>query len=124
MKKISLLLCSCLITFAVNAQSFKTKSVSIFKNGQSFFIKEGKVDTDKGVWKMQEKDIPPALFGSLWFHSPEGNIQTTKSYTDSYEEKKTLDAIALTEILQANVGKRMLFHLKTVVHFTSYSRKK
>jgi len=45
----------------------KVKSVSVFKNGLGFFMREGKVALDKG-WCVS-KHVPPAAFGTLAIYS-------------------------------------------------------
>lgn len=100
------------------AQNFQTQSVSIFKNGQSFFIKKGEVKTTDGQWKMLEQDIPAALFGTLWFHSSEGAIESTKSYPDTLVSKKEEMASAILDILTLNQGKQMKLYLKNDIVLT------
>ena len=45
----------------------KVRSVSVFKNGLGFFVREGEVTLDKG-WCLS-KEIPPAAFGTLAIYS-------------------------------------------------------
>ena len=101
-----------LVVQTINAQDFKTQSVSIFKNGQSFFFKSGNVKPDNGFYKLNEKDVPPALFGSLWFHEPNGGINIIKSYPDTIENKKTRLAVMFHELLEINEGKKLKIYLK------------
>lgn len=101
---LSFLLSYCSLAFS---QNFQTQSVSIFKNGQSFFIKKGKVQPESGTWKMGKKDTPPALFGSLWFNAPEKKIQSVKSYPDTTIAQKSEQASAVLDLLYINKGKKM-----------------
>jgi len=55
----------------------KVKSVSVFKNGLGFFMREGKVALDEG-WCVSEH-VPPAAFGTLAIYS--------------HDEKSTVDII-------------------------------
>ncbi len=55
----------------------KVKSVSVFKNGLGFFMREGKVTLDKG-WAVS-KHVPPAAFGTLAIYS--------------HDEKSTVDIV-------------------------------
>ncbi len=55
----------------------KVKSVSVFKNGLGFFMREGKVTLDKG-WCVS-KHVPPAAFGTLAIYS--------------HDEKSTVDIV-------------------------------
>jgi hypothetical protein len=52
------------------AQSgLKTKEVFMYKNGFTYVHAEGKVNSPGGVWSLSQKDIPNALFGTIWFQS-------------------------------------------------------
>ncbi len=115
----SLLIAILLLIFQhSNAQDFKTQSVSIFKNGQSFFIKSGNVKTVQGIYQMKEEEVPAAQFGSLWFHDPAGGIQSVKSFPDTLEEKKTRAAQAIHELLSVNNGKQLKIFLNDGRTFT------
>ncbi len=89
------------------AQDFKTKSVSIFKNGQSFFIKSGLVEPDDGVYRLKDSDVPAALFGSLWFHAPKAGVDYVKSFPDTVEVKREINAQMLHDLLVINQGKEV-----------------
>jgi hypothetical protein len=55
------------LSSALHAQ-LQTKSVSIFKNNKSFFIKSGSVSPVNNQYFLGD-EIPRALFGTLWFQS-------------------------------------------------------
>jgi hypothetical protein len=59
MKKMIAMAAMMLLVCALHAQekrdTFQTKSVSVFKNGSAFFVKSGKVKTEKGRYLMTEK---------------------------------------------------------------------
>ena len=102
-----------LFLLSINAigQEFKTQSVSIFKNGQSFFIKTGKVNIENGIYKITEEQAPASLFGTLWFNTPDNEILSIKSYPDSVERKSIKAAEAIHEILAFNEGKKIKAYL-------------
>ncbi len=105
----------CLSFFGMDAQDkkpnpLKTKSVSVFKNGTSFFIKDGKVKTEDGAYVMTEH-IPRALFGTLWFHSPDEQLKHVSSYMDQVEDKTEVVANSWVDLLQANIGKKIKLHI-------------
>ncbi len=91
-------------------KDFKTNSISIFKNGSAFFLKSGNVKTTDGNYKITE-NIPSALFGTLWIHSPKGDLKNISSYTDKIEETRQYRAKAIEEILNINKGKKMVLHI-------------
>lgn len=111
--KISFLVLSCqlLIQSFCIGQDFQTQSVAVFKNGQSFFIKSGNVTTDNQIYKMLEKDIPPALFGSLWFDTPNHSIKGIKSYPDTLIRKHSSSDLLFRDLLSINRGKKLKVYL-------------
>ncbi len=88
----------------------KTKSISIFKNGTSFFIKEGKVKTKDGVYKMIDH-LPRALFGTFWIHSPQQELKYVHSYSDEITNKYEYAAQSFKELLEANIRKKVKLHI-------------
>jgi hypothetical protein len=100
------ILAACLTSPAQNASSLQTKSVSVFKNGQTFFIKSGSVNVQGNKWMLLEP-APAALYGTLWFHSPEGTLSRVSSYPDTLREKKQESAVAIYELLRANIGRNV-----------------
>ncbi|MEO1259990.1 MAG: DUF4139 domain-containing protein [Bacteroidota bacterium] len=105
---------SCLLLLhgiTTKSQDFKTESVSIFKNGQSFFIKSGNVETENGIFKISEDQAPASLFGTLWFNAPANEILSIKSYPDSVEETSIKTAQLLHEMLFFNKGRQLKVYL-------------
>ncbi|MEZ4958409.1 MAG: hypothetical protein R2830_01195 [Saprospiraceae bacterium] len=102
---------ACSLFSTLFAQDFKTQSVAVFKNGQSFFIKYGKVKTDKSTYRVKEGDVPASLFGSLWFSSPSDNLAFVKSFPDSTEEKRNVAVQAFQDLMAINKGKKMKVYL-------------
>lgn len=92
------------------ANPLKAKSISIFKNGTAFFIKEGKVKTEEGSYVMTEH-IPRALFGTFWIHSPTKELNHVTSYNDLVTTKSEDVARSFMELIQANKGKKMKVHI-------------
>jgi len=91
-------------------KEFKNQSVSIFKNGTAFFIKSGEVETENRSYTFQ-KDMPEALFGTLWFNSPDNSLKSVQSSKDTIFETKEVQN--LVEKLKANIGK-----VVSVTYFT------
>lgn len=106
-----LLLLSVFASNGLFAQEFKTKSVSVFKNGQSFFQKSGNLESTSNSFFLPEDAISHALFGSLWFDAPNNEIRLIKSYPDTIETTEQIQAVHFAELLQANIGKEMVLHL-------------
>lgn len=92
------------------SKDFKTKSISIFKNGSAFFQKTGKVNTTNRTYRM-DKNIPAALFGTLWFNSPSGKLKNISSFNDQVEEKSEIRATSFAQMLTANRGKKLRLHI-------------
>ena len=115
MPKPTLLLWSLLLTgfstLAQNAQDdFQTTSISIFKDGTAFFLKSGTVDIKDGVYRITDK-LPPALFGTYWMNTPNGTLSSLRSYQDTVETVKNRTVWSMTDMLEANLGRRVLLHL-------------
>lgn len=91
-------------TISLNAQQkFETKSLSIFKNGQSFVVKEGVVDVTDMQYKMT--DLPQALFGTFWFTNEAKSIVAVTGKYENSIEKRERKVIDLTELFRVNKGK-------------------
>ena len=115
-KTISIILVLGMISTSILAQGdketnpLKAKSISIFKNGTAFFIKEGTVKTEDGSYMMTE-NIPRALFGTFWIHSPTKELKHVTSYNDLVTTKSEDVARSFMELMQANKGKKMKIHI-------------
>ncbi len=105
MKKLNYLLLFSVLPFLAFGQ-MKTKSIAIFKNGQSFVMKSGKVSTPEGNYVMK-RDLPNALFGTLWFDAPNTEISSIASYQDSVMTKREQDIVGHINLLQRNIGKNV-----------------
>ncbi len=104
----SLFTCS---LFAQSGKDFKTQSISIFKNSSAFFIKEGEVATKDGKYQMIN-DFPTALFGTMWIHSPTGNLKHLSAYPDSLSREEKWGATNFSEMIALNKGKKIKLWLK------------
>ncbi len=98
-----------------NKNPFKAKSISIFKNGTAFFIKNGNVETEDGSYKMTE-NLPRALFGTFWIHSPKKELKHIHSYTDFVTDKSEDFTRSYFDLLQANIGKKVKVYLGNEIH--------
>ncbi len=116
-KQVILTYLAALACLSLNAQNLQTKSVSIFKNGQSFFIKSGTLQVQDGKWLLPDP-APAALYGTLWFSSPEGTLTKVESYPDTLREQKTETATAIHDLLRANTGKTATVTLEGGSSFT------
>ena len=121
MKKLSYLLLFSLFPLLAFGQ-MKTKSIAIFKNGQSFVMKSGNVATPEGNYVMRDK-LPNALFGTLWFDAPNTEISSIASYQDSVMTKREQDIASHANLLQRNIGKEVKIHLNNEVDESSFTYK-
>jgi hypothetical protein len=105
MKKTISAIVAVLSTVSFSAQSeFKTKSISIFKNGQAFVIKEGEISTKDNVYTFDK--IPNALFGTLWFAGLKSNILQVTGKQEEVEESVERKAVSFRDLLYAYKNKR------------------
>lgn len=103
---ITLILLSPTFGISQTATQLKTKSVSIFSNKNAFFIKEGKVETDNGMFLLQNEEVPKARFGTLWFSSAGSELMSITSYVDTISTAIRPKAHNIAELLSINVGKK------------------
>lgn len=107
MKKILLPIAAIALSVSMMAQNdFKTKSISIFKNGQSFVIKKGNVSATDNVYRLT--DTPNALYGTLWFYTTDSKINQITSKLDSVTNVKSQKVQNFPQLLFANVGKQLI----------------
>jgi hypothetical protein len=92
------------------AIDFKTKSISLFKNGSAFYLKSGKVRSQKGTYRIT-KNIPSALFGTFWIQSPTDELNFVSSYNDKVEESTKTMTVNFAQSLSANLGKKVRLHI-------------
>ena len=107
MKKHIVLLAVAIFCFAklpAQTQPLSTQSISIFKNGQAFYLKSGLLKPTNGKFLLPDP-APQALYGTLWFNSPEGRLTRVATYPDTLREQKTEAAVAVWDLLRNNIGK-------------------
>lgn len=114
MKKITFTLGLILFVFVLFAQKaeFRTKTVSIFKNGTAFFQKEITENTDSEnsiITKLPIADSD-AMFGTIWFNAPSNEIYKIGSFPDSVKTEHSADNIL--SMLKANKGKALTLNIK------------
>lgn len=110
MKKqlVFLALIFCFANLSAQSPPFDTESISIFKNGQAFFIKSGKLEATDGKYLLPNP-APQALFGTLWFNSPDGALTRIASYPDTLVETKMAPSVAIWDLLRKNIGNDVTF---------------
>jgi hypothetical protein len=102
MKNIILISTALMICTLMQAQEgFKTKSISIFKNGSAFYIKNATVNTKDGGYTVSE-GLPAPLFGTFWMFSKSKELNGISSFDD--DVKKKTDVISIHDMLLANLG--------------------
>lgn len=104
-------------SLAIQAQSnLKTKSVSIFKNGSAFFLKEGQITPIDGSHFLAG-GVPPATFGTFLFSSTTGAIKQVRTHTQTeLRIKKQVDTFkssSFQSMLEANIGQKITLHLNS-----------
>ena len=92
------------------SKDFKTKSISLFKNGSAFYLKSGKVKTTDGIYRMTN-NIPSALFGTFWIQSPKEELNFVSSFNDQVAENSKIRTATFPQMLSANLGKRVRLHI-------------
>ncbi len=112
-------------TMALSAEdAAKTKSISVFKNGLGYFVKEMKVNVNDGKYVFEKlpvntgfeplsentirydntyAPVNPVLFGTIWFAAPNNTIKTVKAYDKKTEKPRPFKTMA--EFIEANIGK-------------------
>ena len=98
------LLCFVSVSTLWAQDQLKTQSVSIFKNGTAFFVKNGTVETSEKSWSVYGKDIPQALNGTFWLSSPSNDFELVKAFQKEVIEKKEATALDFAAMLALNDG--------------------
>lgn len=94
-------------------QAFKAQSISIFKDGNSFVQKKGTVKTENGIFKLKGKDIPLALYGTFWVHTPTQKIGSVLSYMDTIHAQVPRNVQTMFDILENCKGKNVKLKIGT-----------
>lgn len=106
MKKLLLAFASvlCFANIYAQSQPLTTKSISVFKNGQAFYLKNGTLKPTNGKYLLPDP-APQALYGTLWFNALDGSLARVASYPDTLRKQKTEAAVAVWDLLRNNIGK-------------------
>ncbi|MCL2155373.1 MAG: hypothetical protein FWH53_06885 [Leptospirales bacterium] len=95
------------VAVSLNAQSvLKTKSISIFKDGKSFIIKEGAAPTKDKEYMLDK--IPNALMGTFWFSGRNSYIKQVVSSQQQVDEPIERKANSFSDLLYANKDKEIV----------------
>ncbi len=93
-------------------EGFKTKTVSIFKNGSAFFTKEGTIKPKNNQHTILLETMPRASYGTFWLSGKD--LKELKSYRKSYEKYKTSKFNNLSSntlgLLKNNIGKNAVLY--------------
>lgn len=78
------------------------ESLSIFKNGQSFVVKQAVAEAPNKFYRLEK--LPNALFGTFWFSGISSKINSVTSKKEEAVEKQERKANSFLELLHANKG--------------------
>lgn len=119
MKKTLLFLSFACLCLTLQAEGFKTQSISVFKNGLAFIQKKATVKAvrrqaviyDLGTTSDSTLTLKNELlalkFGSLWFRSPHKDLHSVSRYTSATKGKQPIRN--LKELLLNNLGQPATF---------------
>ena len=104
----------CLLSVSLLAQEgFDTKTVSIFKNGNAFFIKNGTVQPKDNKHSIDLTEIPRAAYGTFWMSND--YLKHLTSYHKEIETPRTFKSQNLpksnADFLKDNTGKNATLYL-------------
>ena len=97
----------CVLASSSQAQ-LQTKTVSVFKNNKAFFIKTGMVTPNANKYQLTG-EMPIALFGTLWFQSPNNTLKLVSSNEQNIEKQGLPNSNY--ELLKANLNKKVFVYL-------------
>lgn len=105
MKKNILTVIAIALSFSVLSaqEELKTKSISVFKNGKSFVIKEGNVATQNQIYTLSK--TPNALMGTFWFSGTQSFVKQVISSQEIVDEPLERKVNSFSDLLYANKGK-------------------
>ena len=103
-------------TTVENEIEFKHKTVSIFKDGSGFFIKEARLSDNTKKRLYFADGLPKATFGTFWFFSKAHNLAGVSSFADTVHSFENVSSSAgdLRSLLKKNTNRQI---------DVSYSRK-
>ncbi|NJN24502.1 MAG: hypothetical protein HC819_00125 [Cyclobacteriaceae bacterium] len=93
-------------------EDLKTSSVSIFSDGNAFYVKDGIIAPTGGKYFFYNEKIPQARYGTLWFASSTSALLAFKSYNDTTLSVATRTIKDLSELLSLNLEKKATLKLQ------------
>lgn len=107
-------------------ENVKTKSISVFKNGIGYFIKDMKVDVKDGKYvfdklpintgEVSEPGIPPridygyapmpqnpVIFGTIWFAAEGNYIKSVNAFEKKLQKSRPVTS--MKELIESNIGR-------------------
>ena len=106
MKKVIYILIIITVANLLIAQpNIETKSISVFKNGKSFVVREGVVETKNNEYLLDK--IPNALMGTFWFSGKNSYVTQVTSSFLQVDEPIERKATSFFDLLYANKGKQI-----------------
>ena len=96
-------------TVVKNEIEFENKTVSVFKDGSGFFVKEAHLEDNEKKRLYFTDNLPKATFSTFWFFSDAGNLAGVSSFADTVHtfEMKKRPIVNLRSLLKKNVSKRV-----------------
>ena len=106
---LAVLFCLNLIVLAADSPAAtnlntRPKRIVVFKNGLGFVVRTGEAEVKNGVAELEP--LPSAALGALWFATENPAHRITEVTTVRREEKISVAAVNLFELLRANIGKQ------------------
>ncbi|OYT69902.1 MAG: hypothetical protein CFK52_12610 [Chloracidobacterium sp. CP2_5A] len=89
------------------ATHLKPKTVTAFKNGLAFVIRQGQAESQGGSGYLTR--VPPAALGTLWVAPLDANVtldELVATRISATYRAETRSATSIGDLLRANVGKR------------------
>jgi hypothetical protein len=127
MKKTAFLCIAILLVASLGSlqaqDNVNTKSISVFKNGIGYFIKEMKVNVADGKYIFENLPIRtgaesqagqpaynysyaeqnPVIFGTIWFAADGNTIKSVNAYDKKIQKSRLI--LTMKELIESNVGK-------------------
>jgi uncharacterized protein Veg len=90
---------------AYSQNSIETKKLVIFTDGNSYVMKEGKVNTQNKSYLLEKDQLPIARYGTLFISDTERSLKYVSSYIDQDLNKTKPQNIV--SVLTNNIGKQI-----------------
>jgi hypothetical protein len=82
----------------------KPKRIAVFKDGLGFVLRSGEADVKNSVAELDP--LPAAALGALWFSTDDPAHRISEVTSFRRQEKVSVPAVNLFELLRANIGRR------------------